>query len=429
MATIQCNHKSQIGCALTATETCCSCSDQRPLASAYPIYIDGQGMKMAGKRWTRYCWKCRDYWTNEDETHHQRRPSFSRARSQSPTWRFPPRPGPSTSTRRRRTPSSRPIDVPVAPALMYESVNADLRAHPPLSLRGGAGPRNRTSGRQRREAPAARTSSPQPNQSPNNLRERSDTASEPVIGPRTQRRRRQNPFVAFGTAEEIQSEDYQSPLSTMFGRAWDRYRTAETTRRELEAEQSELEQYLERLSVGPRPGRELVNRHPNPFQPREEMSNTNPLRLLPSNADPSISSPAVHADDLHPGALPAELEARRAAQRAAMLALRVRAFNAEAHGHPRQANPSPPRPNPIDTQSRPPALSASDMTVSIACRICNEQRSDTLTDPCMHICMCHWCSEIIKNEAATARRNSREHEWRCPICRTDIKQVRRVYLC
>lgn len=54
-----CEHKEQIGCALTALPRCCSCVDKRPLATAYPIYIDGKGMKLQGKRWQRYCWKCR----------------------------------------------------------------------------------------------------------------------------------------------------------------------------------------------------------------------------------------------------------------------------------------------------------------------------------------------------------------------------------
>lgn len=54
-----CEHKEQIGCALTALPRCCSCADKRPVATAYPIYVDGKGMKLQGKRWQRYCWKCR----------------------------------------------------------------------------------------------------------------------------------------------------------------------------------------------------------------------------------------------------------------------------------------------------------------------------------------------------------------------------------
>jgi len=43
---------------LTALPCCCSCADKRPQATAYPVYIDGQGMRMKGRRWQRYCRKC-----------------------------------------------------------------------------------------------------------------------------------------------------------------------------------------------------------------------------------------------------------------------------------------------------------------------------------------------------------------------------------
>jgi len=54
-----CYHKPVIGCALVALAGCCACADKRPIAASYPVYIDGQGMRMQGKRWSRYCWKCR----------------------------------------------------------------------------------------------------------------------------------------------------------------------------------------------------------------------------------------------------------------------------------------------------------------------------------------------------------------------------------
>jgi hypothetical protein len=63
-----CVHKQRIGCALTALPRCCSCADKRPLATAYPVYIDGQGMKLQGKRWQRYCWKCRGEQTSTSLT-------------------------------------------------------------------------------------------------------------------------------------------------------------------------------------------------------------------------------------------------------------------------------------------------------------------------------------------------------------------------
>lgn len=51
-------HKLLTGCMLSALPCCCSCADRRPEATAYPVYIDGKGIRMQGKRWQRYCRKC-----------------------------------------------------------------------------------------------------------------------------------------------------------------------------------------------------------------------------------------------------------------------------------------------------------------------------------------------------------------------------------
>lgn len=59
-----CEHKAQTGCMLAALPCCCSCADKRPHATAYPVYIDGQGMKMQGKRWQRYCRRCHGRFLN-----------------------------------------------------------------------------------------------------------------------------------------------------------------------------------------------------------------------------------------------------------------------------------------------------------------------------------------------------------------------------
>jgi hypothetical protein len=55
----QCSHKGSIGCILSTAPNCCACSDQRPNAPAYPVYVDGEGIRYQGTRWGMYCWKCR----------------------------------------------------------------------------------------------------------------------------------------------------------------------------------------------------------------------------------------------------------------------------------------------------------------------------------------------------------------------------------
>src|SRR2546423_2779339 len=55
----QCPHKGNIGCVLSTSPNCCACSDHRPNAPAYPVYVDGEGIRYQGTRWGLYCWKCK----------------------------------------------------------------------------------------------------------------------------------------------------------------------------------------------------------------------------------------------------------------------------------------------------------------------------------------------------------------------------------
>ena len=325
---------------------------------------------MQGKRWSRYCWKCRDYWDLENELDLIRAErTGNRSTIQSPTWSFP-------------TPRSAAV-----------SRDRQIRMSS-LNLQGGQstpGARNH----RRRGDPLTRTASPGP----------SENLTDSESRPRRSRQARQNPLVAtFGTREEIEAEGYQSPISTMFERWEDRHRTAEMRRSQLENEISD------QLAMPTRQTSDVTN----PFQPREQVERgtavATPSVMLETSAAPSAESVARQAG------LIADFVAGHA-----------------SHSHPHLYVADPPRPNPIDTQaSRPPALSQAEMTMSIACLICNEQRSDVLLNPCFHMCMCRWCSEILKADAAAAKKNgdsTRTNKWRCPICRKAIAGVTRVYLC
>ncbi|RMZ91022.1 hypothetical protein DV736_g1738, partial [Chaetothyriales sp. CBS 134916] len=137
----------------------------------------------------------------------------------------------------------------------------------------------------------------------------------------------------FGTREEIAAEDWESPLTSMFSRAWSRFRDAENTRHRLEREMEE--------------------------------------RLLPEIASESPSRSSTLREEIrHIQALAREMASEITQTQHALTSARQR------------LSQSPPRVNPIDEQSRPPALTSSDMVVSIACRICNEQRIDSLMEPC-----------------------------------------------
>lgn len=195
--------------------------------------------------------------------------------------------------------------------------------------------------------------------------------------PGASRRQIPNPF---GTREEIESEEYQSPLTQMFGRAWNRYREHEANRQQSAS--LEIQMDLEPSTN---------NDNDLDFQARR-----GPFAL----------------DLLTP---------------TAQLLPTAESFLAIPRGEPI---------NPIDQQStRPPALGPADLIISVACRICCEQMVDTLLEPCMHVAICHWCSEVIRAQGQRRRNMPRhnntgrlERGWKCPICRRDVMQARRVFL-
>ncbi|RMZ83624.1 hypothetical protein DV738_g1130, partial [Chaetothyriales sp. CBS 135597] len=117
----------------------------------------------------------------------------------------------------------------------------------------------------------------------------------------------------FGTREEIASEDWESPLTSMFSRAWSRFREAENARYRLEREMEE--------------------------------------QLLPEIAPGSPSSQAR--------ALREEL--RHIQNLARDMASEISQTHSALNSGQLPLSSSPPRVNPIDEQSRPPGLTSREM--------------------------------------------------------------------
>ena len=196
-----------------------------------------------------------------------------------------------------------------------------------------------------------------------------------------------------GTREEVQADDYVSPLTNMYNRAWNRYREAEVQRAAIRESNDVGRAQPDTLSNWP----SLLGTHPpeNPDLAREFTDNMNSLRRE---------------------------SARALRERTVRLRLEV------------ASNPFTSREsvNPIDHQpSRPPPLSADEMTANIGCRICQEQKVDTLLEPCMHIAICHWCYDVMLDRVRRYHRGDREGgeaRLRCPMCRFKVKQGRKIYL-
>ncbi|EXJ62668.1 hypothetical protein A1O7_03106 [Cladophialophora yegresii CBS 114405] len=188
---------------------------------------------------------------------------------------------------------------------------------------------------------------------------------------------------ALGTREEVQSEDYVSPLATMYGRAWNRYREAEERR--------------------------AANRQLN--TDAVDMFGTGP---------PQLQDPGQQF-----------IESMNNMRRVSEQEFRAR-MDAIAEAQAALMNPlTEPDVNPIDSQlSRPPPISSEEMTANIECRICHEQKMDTILEPCMHLSICHWCLEVMRARVRRYRIDPEngERRLRCPICRRNVTQARRIYM-
>jgi hypothetical protein len=419
-----CEHKQLLRCELTAVAVCCMCADSRPLSQAYPTYVDGSGMRNEGTRWQKYCWRCRDHWKAQDQ--HERSSTISTT-DEEPSWSFPPQTAlspqlsPFAGTQRRNGRSQRstlhnPLYAPDS-----SETNRHHEAMPGPSTQRRASRRNNN---------VADHISPLP--------EGTDPLSE------ARRRPPQNPF---GTREEWEAPDYQSPLAGMFTRAWTRYRDAEAARRR---EEFEIQDQMQRLRL------ELENPPPPSFpgeHTQRSMPN-NPIFLGTSTLTEQVARVHGAAEQLQQRAY-----ARADAQGDIDINFNYGPSSRPLypfpstdrgytevdrsvwdHDSPLGSSPPPPRNNPIDAQpTRPEPLNTDDMNVNIACKICCEQKMDTILLPCYHLNMCRWCAAIMRSNAAASRdwrRNRlglieprvRGEGWNCPICRRGVEGTRRIFL-
>jgi hypothetical protein len=183
---------------------------------------------------------------------------------------------------------------------------------------------------------------------------------------------------ALGTREDVEAEDYESPLSNMFGRAYDGYRIAENTRRHDE------------------------NAMPNPLRRMGNITdNVENQRFSHHGVPPDFPRRLVH-------------EARES------IAETQHDFTAST------------RALTIDTQERPAPTAAAEMVINIACPICTDHPIDVILFPCGHACMCKFCAEICvptrPNLPYALPPEPRGYKGRCPKCRRDVKEVRPFFL-
>ncbi|KAH7065929.1 hypothetical protein BKA63DRAFT_572071 [Paraphoma chrysanthemicola] len=280
-----CPHKLATSCRLTSTLNCCACADERAHSRTYRCYIDGVGFVQRGTRWQGYCWFCKEFWTNRLAA---TEPPLTTSQTRIPVipdqteflerW-FEFHQGYRIAKRQDGTEQRMPVMgeplKEVSPGFLPRTLD-QLRAGVENDARR---PENRL--RRRRlssedESPeepqqslesalddllaeASDDDTPRPSEETEPIVEAPASELEPVPAPvapprrlnggeaRLQRARERFARV-FGTREDIQRDDYESPLSTMFNRANARYRQAEE-RRATDDVFSPSRETLDRLSV------------------------------------------------------------------------------------------------------------------------------------------------------------------------------------
>ncbi|KAL9053148.1 MAG: hypothetical protein Q9162_004945 [Coniocarpon cinnabarinum] len=94
---------------------------------------------------------------------------------------------------------------------------------------------------------------------------------------------------------------------------------------------------------------------------------------------------------------------------------------------------SPPvnhQPNSLDDERvpRPPPKEDAEMVVSLSCRVCWQQMSDTAVFPCGHLVMCSYCAEIAVPTRDASNTCPERRDAKCLLCRKHVKRIARVYV-
>ncbi|KAF2126206.1 hypothetical protein P153DRAFT_347241 [Dothidotthia symphoricarpi CBS 119687] len=497
-----CPHKLATSCRLTSTLNCCACADERAHSMTYRVYIDGVGFVQRGTRWQGYCWFCKEFWTNRLAATD---PPLNISQTRVPEipdqteflerwfefhqgYRLVQRPD---GTEQRISVMGEPLKdvspgfLPRTLAQMREGMRNDARRSENRLTRRRLSSENEASQPQQPhqsiedaldslldevsddEAPTPVPASvPAPAPAPAGPQTPEILPSLqilPSIDPRAilrrnaeQTRRAGERFTRlFGTREEIQQDDYESPLSTMYNRAWGRFRQAEELRatgdntapslegRPVE-ERREIEEQLlwsvMRESQNASLGVEGAEGNVWSYTPTDANSSAETsyqrtrlrinelaesLRFAPpAMPAPNVTTPASSSNPMS--------QVRSSLQQIQYELNRLRAASdrdlfvseaGEALRLPRPFEPIPVRT--LDNQpGRPPPMTDEAMTKVLACQVCYQQLADIAVLPCGHMVMCQWCADVVipvKHSHVPIRPS------KCPMCRKMVKQRFKIH--
>ncbi|KAH7125521.1 hypothetical protein B0J11DRAFT_308344 [Dendryphion nanum] len=444
-----CPHKLATSCRLTSTLNCCACADERSHTLTYRVYIDGVGFVNRGTRWQGYCWFCKEFWNNRlaatypplqlsqtrvpfipDQTEfldkwfefHRgyRIASLADGTDQriaviGEPWKdvspgFLPRT--LDEMRNQRNDASRAANRFLRRRLSSEDVEPDET--PQQSLEDALNDLLQEDSEDEEESPQSQESEAgPPNQGSTSVQ--LDLPPLTTSVPTREERARERFTRLFGTRQDVEQDDYISPLTTMYQRAWTRHQEAERLRDSGQQDAPPLNSLVpeERRRVEQQILWSVMR------DSRGELLNQEEQPTSATAANPPSTS-TIHT----PSTSSAEL--RRAIERVnSNLLLISNATSTVASAISAMRTMEPQRSLDMDKQDRPPPMEDEEMTKKLACSICYSQLADTALLPCGHMIMCQWCADLhipVKHSHIPIRPSN------CPKCRKQVKQRFRIHM-
>ncbi|KAF2803932.1 uncharacterized protein BDZ99DRAFT_502774 [Mytilinidion resinicola] len=467
-----CPHKLATSCRLTSTPNCCACADERHHSSSYSVYIDGVGFVQRGTRWQSYCWFCKEFWNN-------RIASTDPPLALSQT-RIPELPDQSEFLDRWNEFHQGYRIVKAADgtesriAVVGEPFRDVSPGYLPLTLNelrtGQQNDETRALNRTTRATTSTEAASTTESQRTieeelERLLEDEEDVDIPSAQPQRsleiqQLRERRAEWTAertrrvWGTREDIESDDYMSPITGLFNRH------LEWNRRRMEARRVEEEQ--RRLEAAHREAdRATATSLPNPpTSPHPNASSVTPnepTRRQPSTPDILESFASYAAEQYAANSLPSGNEnlvpqeplQLRTEQRRQLEQLQqlqqlhneqqerffyqmvnadagteeaVRRLTALRSALEHEHNGTSKH---LDNDSRPEPKTDAEKMVKLECQICYQQVANMACVPCGHLVMCEWCADI---QMPVKHRNVPETRAKCPMCRKKVTQRIKIHI-
>jgi hypothetical protein len=300
----------------------------------------------------------------------------------------------------------------------------------------------------------------------------------PMTRPEARLQRARERFArVFGSREEQDQDDYESPLTQMYSRAYDRHRQAEERRAEgtetapaldglSQRDRRDIEEQLlwgvmresQEMTESLEPESEVWSYAPTRSQRLDDaeaeeimagfsfsgseatetaqriMAEYNQLVADDEAAlqviltgDPTAASSSTTPAPPGTQGWWSQIRPQGAGLPPNALAEvnRVRLSFEEELARIRAARPPSPPLMSLDTQpDRPAPKTDEEMTKVLACQVCYQQIADIAVLPCGHMVMCQWCADVVvpvKHGHIPARMT------KCPMCRKQVKQRFRIH--